>query len=110
MPLLKRVVGGMGLNTACWKPGRTYTNTPIAGLIVQIFLQPGGSDTLGYTISWAAENALNVAVRLVITCVMPVTGLMSVSMNVDPGVITTTQTWTVSTEATNFQLGAQTLG
>ena len=100
----------MGLNTACWKPGRTYTITPIAGLIVEMFMQPGGSDALGYTVSWAAENALNVAVNIVFTYVIPVTGLMSVSLNVEPGVITNTQTWTVSPEAKNWQLGAQTLG
>ena len=98
----------MGLNTGCWKPGKVYTNAPIAGVIVSIFLQPGGSDTLGYTVSWAAENALNVAVTLVITCVMPATGLNSVTMTVQPGAISPTKTWTFSPLAKNFQLGAQT--
>ena len=53
----------MGLNIGCWKPSRTYTMTPVPGLIVSIFLQPGGSDGR-YTVSWAAENALNVNLGL----------------------------------------------
>ena len=86
-PLLKRVqvVGGMGLNTGCWKTGRTYTMTPIAGLVISIFLQPGGNADLGYTVAWAAENALNVVVSIVVTFLMPNSGQSTVTMSTHPG-------------------------
>ena len=110
MPLLKRVVGGMGLNTGCWKAGRTYSNSPITGLIVATYLQPGGSSTLGYTVSWAAENALNVAIRVLIAYTLPDNGGPSATtLDVEPGVITSTRNWQFPVGATNFQLAARTL-
>jgi hypothetical protein len=107
-PLLKRqVVGGMGLYTACWKAGRTYTVTPIAGVVISTFLQPGGSDVLGYTVSWAAENALNVAVSIILTFILPNNGGPStVRMMVQPGVITPTSNWNFPAGSTNFQVAA----
>ena len=109
--LLKRVIGGLGLNTACWKAGRTYTMVPIPGLIVSIFLQPGGStSTLGNTVSWAAENALNVAIRVLITFVLPNNdGSSTVRLDVNPGTITPTNNWKFPAGSTNFQLAARSL-
>jgi hypothetical protein len=101
----------MGLNTGCWKAGRTYANSPIAGLIVATYLQPGGSSTLGYTVSWAAENARNVAVRLVISYVLPNSRQPSVHiLIVQPGAISPTTNWNFPEGATNFQLGAESIG
>jgi hypothetical protein len=96
----------MGLNTGCWKTGRTYTMTPIAGLVISIFLQPGGNAALGYTVYWAAENALNVAVSVVVTFLLPKSGQTTVIMNVLPGSISLTNTWIFPEGATNVQLAA----
>ena len=107
-PLLKRViVEGLGLNTACWKVVKTYTITPIQGLVISIFMQPGGSDLLGYTVSWAAENAVNVAMKVLLTFSLPNDGgPSSVSLTVDPGVITPTRTWKFPAGSYNFQIAA----
>jgi hypothetical protein len=93
------------LNTACWKAGKTYTVTPVQGVVVSTFLQPGGSTVLGYTVSWAAENALNVAMRLLVTYVLPNNGgPMEEGLTVEPGVITSTNNWNFPAGATNFKL------
>ena len=106
-PLLKRIVGGMGLNTGCWKAGKTYTNSPITGLVVSIFLQPGGSPALGYTVSWAAENALDVAVRIMFTFLQPNNGGRStVAMTLRAGDISSTLNWSFPAGSTAFQLAA----
>jgi hypothetical protein len=103
-PLLKRVYGSLGLNTGCWKAGRTYTVTPVQGIIVSTFLQPG-STVLGSTVSWAAENALNVAMRLLLTYVLPDNGgSTTVSLTVEPGEITSTYNWNFPAGSTNFLL------
>ena len=80
--------------------------TPIAGLIVSIFLQPGGNADLGYTAAWAAENALNVAVSIVVTFLMPNSGQSTVTMTTNPGTISLTNYWTFPEGASNFQLAA----
>ena len=104
-PLLKRVYGSLGLNTGCWKAGKTYSITPVQGVLASIFLQPGGSTILGYTVSWAAENALNVAMRLLLTYALPNNGgPMTVSLTVEPGDITSTYTWNFPAGSSNFQL------
>jgi hypothetical protein len=108
-PLLKRVYGSLGLNTGCWKAGRTYTITPVQGLIVSTFLQPGGSTILGYTVSWAAENALDVAMRILVTFVLPTGGSSTVGLTVQPGVITSTNNWNFPSGASNFQVVAASL-
>ena len=106
-PLVKRVNGGMGLNTACWSPGKTYTMSPIPGVVVSMFLQPGGSDTLGYTVSWAAENALDVAVRIVLTYILPNNGQRTASsLLVQNGVITPTKNWNFVAGSNNFEVSA----
>ena len=100
----------MGLNTACWSPGKTYTLSPIQGLVVSTFLQPGGSTTLGNTISWAAENTLNVAVRIVLSFVLPNNGGPSTTtLTVFAGVVTPTVNWIIPAGSTNFQVLAQSL-
>ena len=109
-PLVKRVYGSLGLNTGCWKAGKTYTITPIPGVIVSTFLQPGGSDTLGYTVSWAAENALNEAIRVVLTFVLPNNGgTPAYGLEVAAGVITPTSNWNFPSGATNFKIAAGTI-
>jgi hypothetical protein len=109
-PLVKRVIGGMGLNTACWSPGKTYSVSPIPGLVVSTFLQPGGSTALGYTVSWAAENALDVAIRIIVTFILPNDGgRRTVSMSIRPGDISTTLNWQFPAGSTNFQLAATTI-
>ena len=108
--MLKRFLGGLTLDTGCWKAGRTYTVTPLQGLVISTFLQPGGSDTLGYTVSWAAENALNVAVRIVLTYVLPNNGgRTTLGMTVEPGAITPTSNWNFLAGSTNFQVTAVSL-
>ena len=94
-PLLKRSLFGdmgAGLNTGCWKLGRTYTVSPFAGLVISTFLQPGGNADIGYTVSWAAENALNVAIRVVVRFILPDHGPTQVTMTVPSGAITRTYT------------------
>jgi hypothetical protein len=109
-PLSKRVLGSLGLNTACWKAGRTYTMTPLQGLVVSTFLQPGGNEALGYTVSWAAENALNAAVRVVLTYVLPNNGdRATLGMTVEPGAISPTTNWNFPAGSTNFQVAAVSL-
>ena len=109
-PLVKRVYGSLGLNTGCWKAGRTYTISPVQGLVVSTFLQPGGSTVLGYTVSWAAENALNVAMRVLVTFTLPNNGGPStVGLTVQPGVITSTNNWDFPAGASNFQVVAASL-
>ena len=82
--------------------------TPIEGFIVQIFMQPGGSAAVGYTVSWAAENALNVAVQLAIKFVLPNSVPTTVTTTLQPGQISNTQVFTFPEGTTNFQLGART--
>jgi hypothetical protein len=104
-PLLKRVFGGVTLNTGCWQPSRTYTLTPIAGLVVSTFLQPGGNADIGYTVSWAAENALNVAVNLIISFLSPgADDTTRVTMTIQPGAISPTRNWIFPEGASNFRL------
>jgi hypothetical protein len=105
-PLLKRVVvGGMGLNTACWKGGKTYTMTPIPGLVVSMFLQPGSNAANGYTVFWAIENALNVAANVIVTFLYG-NHQSTITMTAEAGVITPTNTWSFQDGAYNFQLAA----
>jgi hypothetical protein len=106
MPLLKRLTGGMSLNTGCWEASRTYTVSPIPGLVISTFLQPGGNAVIGYTVAWAAENALNVAISAVISFISPHAGRTTVSMVIQPGVISPTYTWVFPEGASNFQLAA----
>ena len=85
--------------------------TPLPGLIVSIFLQPGGNADIGYTVSWAAENALNVAVNVAITFLLPNAPDQrptAVAMVVQPGSITPTYNWVFPEGATNFQIAAHT--
>ena len=97
----------MGLNIACWTSGKTYTMTPIPGVVVSMFLQPGSSDTLGYTVSWAAENALDVAVRIVLTYILPNNGQRTASsLLVQNGVITPTKNWNFVAGSNNFEVSA----
>ena len=101
----------MGLNTACWRTSKTYTMTPLQGLIVSIFLQPGGNADIGHTVSWAAENALNVAVNVAITFLSPNApnqAPTAVAMIVPPGIITPTYNWVFPEGASNFQIAAHT--
>ena len=95
----------MGLNTACWTPGKTYTMTPIQGLIVSIFLKPGSNAANGYTIFWAIENALSVATNVVVTFLYDV-HQTTVTMTAGAGAITPTNTWSFPEGAYNFQLAA----
>ena len=107
--MLKRVpVGGMGLNTACWKLGKTYTMTPIQGLVVSMFLKAGGNaadPANDYTVFWAIENALSVAANIVVTFLYGV-HQTTVTMTVEAGAITPTNSWSFPEGATNFQLAA----
>ena len=110
-PLSKRAIGRVPLNTACWQTSKTYTMTPLQGVVVSIFLQPTGStSTYGNIISWAVENALNVAIRVLIAYTLPDNGGPSATtLDVEPGVITSTRNWQFPVGATNFQLAARTL-
>ena len=84
--------------------------SPIPGLVVSTFLQPGGSTDLGYTVSWAAENALNVAIRLVLTFILPNNGgSWTTGMTVNAGDISSTSSWRFPAGSTNFQIAATTL-
>jgi hypothetical protein len=97
------------MNTACWKPSRTYTMTPIPGLIVSTFLQPGGNAVIGYTVAWAVENALSVAVNVVISFILPHAGQTTVNVAIQPGVILSpTYYWTFPEGSSNFRLDATT--
>ena len=57
-----------------------------------------------YTVAWAAENALNVVVNVIVSFFLPHAGQTSVTMTIQPGVISATNTWTFPEGATNFQL------
>jgi hypothetical protein len=97
----------MGLNTGCWTAGKTYTMSPITGLVVSMFLQPGGNAYDGYSVAWAAENVLNVAINVIVTFIRPESGgQTTVTMVVTPGSVTPTNTWIFPEGASNFQLAA----
>ena len=80
--------------------------SPITGLVVSIFLQPGGNAAIGHTVAWAIENALNVAISVAITFLMPNSGQTTVTTTVPPGGITPTHTWTFPEGSSNFQIAA----
>ena len=74
-----------------------------------MFLQPGGSDTLGYSVSWAAENALDVAIRLVVTFFLPNGPQTTVGMTVRAGIISSTLIWRFPAGSNSFQMAASTI-
>ena len=88
----------MGLNTGCWKLGRTYTMSPVSG---PTFLQPGGNATISYTVS----RALNVAVKLVVTSIW----LLVSDYDRTSWCYNTLQNWKFPDGASNFQLVAESL-